>query len=138
MFVESGVGADAELEFHTFEESQYNTFSKDLADRHRASGEPYAFATTVPVRPLMALLAEQAVSPESIDLFNLDVEGHELAVLSGIDWHRFRPAVVIAEVFATSLPDLLRDPVNLHLEQAGYVAASKLHNSAIYIRRADD
>lgn len=136
VFVESGVGVEDELEFHTFEESRYNTFSQDLATRHRDRGEQYAFSTRVPVRPLMTILERCKVAPESVDLFSVDVEGHELAVLSGIDWQRFRPAVVIAEVFATSLPDLLVDPVNLLLEQAGYVAASKLHNSAIYVRRA--
>jgi len=134
-FIEAGVGPDGVMDFYRFSESQYNTFSPQLAERHRQDGHAGQSPIRVPIRPLMSLLDEASIPPESVDLFSLDVEGHEMAVLSGIDWTRFTPHVVIAEVFAASVADLLNDPVNLFLEGAGYVAASKLHNSAIYVRR---
>ncbi|MGE0563837.1 MAG: FkbM family methyltransferase [Pseudolabrys sp.] len=50
----------------------------------------------VPVRTLDQLLAE-AGAPRPIDLLSIDVEGHELDVLSGFDFARWRPRLVLLE-----------------------------------------
>jgi FkbM family methyltransferase len=49
----------------------------------------------VPTRRLDSILAEHA--PPTIHFLSVDVEGHERAVLSGNDWTRFRPIVVLVE-----------------------------------------
>jgi FkbM family methyltransferase len=49
----------------------------------------------VPVRTLRDVLAEHA--PDTIDFMSVDVEGHEREVLSGNDWTRFRPRVLVIE-----------------------------------------
>lgn len=50
---------------------------------------------TVPMRSLDSILAEH--SPARIDFLKIDVEGHEKAVLEGIDLTRWRPKVIVIE-----------------------------------------
>jgi len=50
---------------------------------------------TVPVRTLASLCAEYV--DRTIDFMSIDVEGHELPVLTGGDWKRWRPRIVIVE-----------------------------------------
>jgi FkbM family methyltransferase len=50
----------------------------------------------VPVRTLDDILAE-AHAPRPIDLLSVDVEGHELEVLRGFDFVRWRPRLILLE-----------------------------------------
>ena len=50
----------------------------------------------VPVRTLDDILAE-AQAPVPFDLLSLDVEGHELKVLEGFTFARWRPRLVLLE-----------------------------------------
>ena len=59
-------------------------------------------------------------SSEVIDLLCMDVEGHEMAVLQGLDLVRYRPRVICVEIHAADLDELQRQPVFLHLRENGY------------------
>ena len=48
-------------------------------------------------RTLTSLL-DEAKAPNYIDLLSLDVEGNELAVLQGLDFNRYKPKWILAEV----------------------------------------
>jgi FkbM family methyltransferase len=50
----------------------------------------------VPIMTLDALL-EHAAAPERIDFLSIDVEGHEIDVLSGVDLARWRPRLILIE-----------------------------------------
>ena len=50
----------------------------------------------VPVRTLDQVL-EEAGAPQPIDFLSIDVEGHEIDVLSGFDFARWRPRLVLLE-----------------------------------------
>jgi FkbM family methyltransferase len=56
----------------------------------------------VPVRTLDDIL-EQAQAPTPIDFVSIDVEGHEVEVLSGFDLARWRPRLLLVEDHVTSL-----------------------------------
>lgn len=66
-------------------------------------GKP-ARAMPVAVTTLRAICEEHHI--KEIDFLKIDVEGAEKAVLSGNDWTRFRPKIVLAEALAplTMLP----------------------------------
>lgn len=55
----------------------------------------------VPVRTLDDILVE-AKAPQPIDLLSVDVEGHELDVLRGLDFARWRPRLILLEDHVTS------------------------------------
>jgi hypothetical protein len=50
----------------------------------------------VPVRTLDTLL-EEAGAPRSLDFLSVDVEGHEIEVLSGFDFARWAPRFILLE-----------------------------------------
>ncbi len=56
----------------------------------------------VPIRTLDDIL-EQAGAPSPIDFVSIDVEGHEVEVLSGFDLARWRPRLILVEDHVTSL-----------------------------------
>lgn len=70
-------------------------------------------AIDVPVRTLDQVL-DEANAPCPIDLLSVDVEGHELDVLSGFDFARWRPRLILLEDHVTSLDK------HSFLERAGY------------------
>ncbi len=67
----------------------------------------------VPVRTLDEIL-EQAGAPTPIDFVSIDVEGHEVEVLSGFDLARWRPRLLLVEDHVTSLA------THRYLTRAGY------------------
>jgi FkbM family methyltransferase len=72
-----------------------STFSEAEVDKHRRAGFDFV-RRAVPVTTL-ASLCEQHVGTRTIDFLSIDVEGHELEVLQGADFQRFRPRVVVIE-----------------------------------------
>lgn len=70
-------------------------------------------AIDVPVRTLDQVL-DEANAPCPIDFLSIDVEGHELDVLSGFDFGRWRPRLILLEDHVTSLDK------HSFLERAGY------------------
>lgn len=54
-------------------------------------------ALEVPTRTLTSVL-DEANAPKEIDLFTLDVEGFESAVLGGLDFNKYQPKLILVEV----------------------------------------
>lgn len=85
----------------------FHGLSTTIATNAEAAQQEYgkpAKAMPVPVTTLRAICEEHDI--KEIDFLKIDVEGAEKAVLSGNDWSRFRPKVVLAEALAplTMLP----------------------------------
>ncbi len=71
----------------------------------------------------------------AIDLLSMDVEGHEMAVLQGLDLDRYRPRVICVEIHAKDLDDLQQQPVFQHLQEHGYVLQAWPRPSCLFIDR---
>jgi FkbM family methyltransferase len=83
-------------------------------DRERmAPGVAPQDVIKVPVMTLDQILRE-AGAPQWIDLLSIDVEGHELEVLQGIDLARWRPRLILIEDHVGNLAKLR------FLRRAGY------------------
>jgi FkbM family methyltransferase len=72
-----------------------STFSEVEVEKHRRAGFDFV-RRAVPVTTL-AQVCERHVGTRTIDFLSIDVEGHELEVLQGGDFRRFRPRVVVIE-----------------------------------------
>jgi FkbM family methyltransferase len=77
----------------------------------------------VPARTLTSILDE--VGAEEIDLFSLDVEGYELAVLKGLDLSRYRPKYMLIETNA-------RDEVQACLSGEYEILDELSHHDILY------
>ena len=74
--------------------SGQSTFSESVGASLRAVGNVLT-PMEVPVRTLASVLDEYA--PSEIDFLKIDVEGWERQVISGGDWKRHRPKIVVVE-----------------------------------------
>ena len=76
--------------------SGLSTLSPKIAASHRAKGFEFT-KIKIPVTTLNAVLDEHAKDKPEITFLNVDVEGFEKQVLSGIDFKRYHPRVIMAE-----------------------------------------
>jgi FkbM family methyltransferase len=86
-----------ELDFFEFAGrlSGLSTFERAEAEAHVKAREAAYVKRRVPTTTLAEICERHAVG--DISFLSVDVEGHELAVLRGADWRRWRPRVVVVE-----------------------------------------
>jgi FkbM family methyltransferase len=107
-----GVGATSGL----------STLSPKIAASHRAKG--FAFTKIdVPVTTLTVVLDEHAKDKPEITFLNVDVEGFEKQVLSGIDFKRYHPRVIMAESTAPLTQNATHQVWESILLKNGYIFA---------------
>ncbi len=82
----------------------------------------------VPVRTLDEVLIE-ARAPAEFDFLSVDVEGHELEVLSGFDLARWRPHLILLEDHVGNLKK------HRFLKSAGYRLIRRFENNGWYVPR---
>lgn len=87
--------------------------------------------TAVTIRTLDSILEEVGLSP--IDFVSIDVEGHEMVVLSGLDLERWKPTILLLE----DSKDLLDDSVRRYMENAGYFRFYRSGSNDWYARRGN-
>jgi FkbM family methyltransferase len=89
---------------------------------------PHA-AIEVPIRTLDDIL-EQVGAPIPIDFVSIDVEGHEVEVLSGFDLTRWRPRLLLVEDHVTNLA------THRFLTRAGYRLIRRTGPNGWYVPRS--
>ena len=82
----------------------------------------------VPVRTLDDILIE-ARAPARFELLSIDVEGHELEVLSGFDFARWRPRLILLEDHVGNLKK------HRFLQGVGYRLIRRFENNGWYVPR---
>src|SRR5690606_4819167 len=96
-------------------------------DRERmVAGAHPARTIEVPVRTLDDILAE-AEAPSPLDLVSIDVEGHEVEVLRGFDFARWRPALILVEDHVGDLR------THRFLNASGYRLLRRVGNNGWYV-----
>jgi FkbM family methyltransferase len=81
----------------------YVAGSNSALDRDRmAPGSALEAVIEVPIRTLDEVLIE-AKAPAGLDFLSIDVEGHEIDVLRGFDFARWRPRLILLEDHVGSL-----------------------------------
>jgi hypothetical protein len=92
-----------------------------------------AHHTQIVPRTLTAIIDASPFRGKAIDVLSVDAEGHDIHVLRSLDFARYRPRFVIAEVLAKRIEDILASDVHGWLEQHGYVLRSWTVCSVIYV-----
>ena len=96
-------------------------------DRDRmAPGAKAAYTIIVPTRTLDSIL-EEAAAPVPIDLLSIDVEGHEIEVLSGFDVNRWQPLLILVEDHVGNLR------THRSLTSCGYKLIRRIGNNGWYV-----
>jgi len=113
----------------TFESWSSLGIRGDYLEAQQHHGGTKTVAMKVDVRRLDTLLASLRPEWRAVDLVAVDVEGWELEVLSGLDFARFRPRVVIAENL------FLCASYRRFMRRRGYALWKVACPNEIYVRR---
>lgn len=121
--------------FFQYDEPALNTVSEDLVRQRQIDAPQYKVIRQITLQPrrLADILAEHVPAGQTIDVMNVDVEGHDLDVLGSNDWQRFRPKVIVAELIGKDLAEMQASLLYRFLAERGYRLQSKLVNSAIFV-----
>lgn len=124
--IEAGVGANnSTMTYYMIDEkSTMNTFSRENLENLGIYKDVKA-RIEIPVYTLSSLL-DKIKCTTQIDYLNIDAEGFEMQILSGIDFSNVKPSVISIEknnVF--SLQDVIDSEVNKYLSGKGYIAYAK-------------
>ncbi len=118
-----------ELKYYAYEETAYNTFSKERMLELRDLGMECE-VLNVPVIPLQEILDQYNVS--HIDFMDLDVEGMEIKVLNGIDFKKTWIDIMLIEQLNTSLRTVLESDVCSYMREKGFYPVSKYDHTVVY------
>lgn len=125
--------SDRETTLTFFEElgpsSALSTFSAEQAEQLRRLGATLA-ERPVRVTTLASILERHVPPDQGIEFLKIDAECHELQVIRGADWSRWRPRVLLIE--ATGWPDWEE-----HVLCAGYLTAAFDGVNNYYVRGED-
>jgi hypothetical protein len=91
-----------------------------------APGSKTEYVIAVQTKTLDTILSE-AQAPAPIDLLSIDVEGHELEVLSGFNFQRWQPLLILIEDHVGTLQ------THRFLEARGYRLIRRLGNNGWYV-----
>jgi FkbM family methyltransferase len=101
-------------------EMTYAEYPQDATNRLVGAGESMKSVlgedpirtTPVGVRSLTSILDEHLPAASRVDFLSIDCEGHDLEVLRGLDFDRYRPVVIAIEAHddaaASAIAELLR------------------------------
>ena len=120
--------ANAERTFYSQDKGSYGSMSSFEAEFAQSRGERMGRSVssrTVAVRTLNWLFEEHLPREAdgsfiSVDLLNIDVEGHEYEILRAFDISRFRPRCVCVEIHAAGIDELEQSATFQLLRREGY------------------
>ena len=91
--------SDGTIVMYVVADTGLTTLEPEIADQHRKAGWNVS-TIEVPRRNFSGLLDDHLESGQPIHFLKIDVEGHETAVVRGIDFSRHRPWVILVEATA--------------------------------------
>ncbi len=74
--------------------------------------------------------------PKNIELLNIDVEGHEIDVLKGINFKLFRPKIITIEIHVKNTRDIFKTKVYEILKKSKYELISQYYHTSFF--KADE
>ncbi len=92
--------------------------------------------TRVPAVTLEELLATHLPEGQHIDFLSVDVEGHDMDVISSNDWTKYRPELVMIESEVTADESLIAMTVTQYMMKVGYSLHAWLPPNLIFRDRA--
>lgn len=86
----------------------------------------------VPAQSIGALIEEQSIT--GIDYLNIDIEGHDLAILCELDLEKLGPQVVSIEDFCQDFADPGRSDIASEMKNRGYTLMGRAGPTSIFVR----
>lgn len=130
--IEAAISKNTEkLPFYIFSDKALNTFSKELADNREDLSKKHYLVDTkiVETKPLSEILDNHLPQNQHIDFMTLDIEGYDLNALESMNIDKYRPELILVEVYADNITEA---PIDQYLRDHGYVFYAKAVLTCIY------
>lgn len=110
-----------EASLHVIGDTGLTTLESDIAKAHLEKGWTET-KVRIPTLTLEEIWSKYVAPGQEVHFLKIDVEGHELSVIAGLDWKRRRPWIVVVEATVPNGPDLTEGSGiwSRALEDAGY------------------
>lgn len=124
------------LTYYQFADPAINGFDAALAEQRKSSGSiPFIGEKVIKTFPLKAILEKHVPANTSIDFLSVDVEGLDLEVLKSNDWSRFRPTLVLTEIYDLDLHKPELSPIHNFMISCDYRLYAKCVNTIFYEKK---
>lgn len=111
--------------------SGLNTLEKKWADKWSRSLNINYRVEKIKKNSLNNLIKEYKI-PKSVELLNIDVEGHELDVLKGTNLKIFRPKIIAIEIHVKKTEDIFKTKVYGVLKKYNYDLISQYYHTSFF------
>ncbi len=88
----------------------------------------------VVTQTLTAVIDKTKYKDRPIELLSVDAEQFDLKVLQGLDFDRYRPGIILTELFAPTIDDVLKSEVHRFLTGKGYALRNWVGPTLVYQR----
>jgi len=106
-------------------------------DATLASERGYSHSVKVPCRSLRSVVSDAAQkSDQNFDFLNIDIEGLDEPVLEDIEDWAIKPRVIMVEIYARTIREILLKPTVLNLERQGYSLVERTGHTAIFLKHS--
>lgn len=130
-----GISSESKkMRYYMFNDGALNTFDSFVVSEHlRNTNYKVVDELVIELRSLTSVLDSLSIPVDGIDLLTVDVEGFDLMVLESLDWLKYRPKVIIAEVLNSKFDSLKDNELCRFVISNNYTIFSRLYNSVIFI-----
>ena len=111
--------------------SGINTNSPKLAKFWKTKLKKNYEVRKVKANTLNNILQKYKIS-KNFEFLNIDVEGHELEVLKGLNLKKFRPKLIAIEIHVIRTKDIFVTKVYKHLTKANYELISQYNQTSFF------
>lgn len=121
-------------EFYRFKEGAWNSTNREAVEILRARGREEGTLIGTDIMetvPIMRIL-DQYVENKKFDLLTIDVEGLDIQILRSIDFSRYRPKVIAAEIGITEWTE---EPFQEFIRKIGYEFYAQCMHTLILQRK---
>ena len=122
------------LTYYAFNEPALNGFSKELSlKRDKEENYFITFTKDIEAITLEEILDNNLLKKQQIDFLSIDVEGWDFKVLKSNNFEKYKPKVILVEMPANCLIDIMKNEISLYLKQYNYSIYAKTIYTVIYI-----
>jgi hypothetical protein len=103
-------------------------------DADLAKERGFGVAIKVLCQSLFIILTNaKKISSGAFDYLNIDIEGLDESVLEDINDWPMKPRVLMVEIYAKSIKDLMANPAVINLENNGYIFVERTEHTAVFV-----
>ncbi|QNM88290.1 FkbM family methyltransferase [Aliarcobacter cryaerophilus] len=123
------------LTYYMFNEPALNSFDKELSLKRNLL-EHYSILGTKNINTITLenILDKYLPKNQDIDFLSIDVEGFDFQVLKSNNWEKYKPKVVLIEILAKDIENMLNSEVYIYMKKLNYIYYAKSVHTHFFIK----